>query len=203
MPAPLERARALGPLLEDLSEQTEQERRLPARVLRALYDAGLFRLLLPRVLDGAEVDPLTFAQGIEEVARHDASAAWCLCQAAGCSMTAAYLRPTEARAIFGDRAAVLAWGPSHDARAVAVDRGYRITGTWSFASGCRHASWLGGYCAIQDPGGTPRRRPDGTADGRTMLFPAEQATIVDVWQVTGLRGTAMYGTFHTSPSRIR
>jgi alkylation response protein AidB-like acyl-CoA dehydrogenase len=186
---PLERARALGPLLEDLAEQTEQERRLPAPVLRALHDAGLFRLLLPRSLDGGEVDPVTFVRVIEEVARHDASAAWCLCQAAGCSMTAAYLPPAAARAMFGDREAVLAWGPSLDARAVAVDGGYRVTGTWSFASGCRHATWLGGYCAIREPDGSARRRPDGTPDGRTMLFPAAQAALIDVWHVTGLRGT--------------
>jgi indole-3-acetate monooxygenase len=158
-------------------------------VLRALFDAALFRLLLPRSLDGGEVDPVTFVQVIEEIAKHDASAAWCLCQAAGCSMTAAYLSPEAARHIFGAPRSVLAWGPSHDARAVAVDGGYRISGTWSFASGCRHATWLGGYCAIQEPGGGPRRRSDGSADGRTMLFPAEEATIVDVWQVTGLRGT--------------
>jgi len=158
-------------------------------VLRALHDAGLFRLLLPRSLAGGEVDPVTFVQVIEEVAKHDASAAWCLCQAAGCSMTAAYLQSAEARTIFGDREAVLAWGPSLDARAVAGDGGYRITGTWSFASGCRHASWLGGYCAIQEADGSPRRRADGTPDGRTMLFPAASATLIDVWQVTGLRGT--------------
>jgi alkylation response protein AidB-like acyl-CoA dehydrogenase len=186
---PLERARALGPLLEDLSDRTEQERRLPEPVLRALFDAALFRLLLPRFLDGGEVDPVTFVQVIEEIAKHDASVAWCLCQAAGCAMTAAYVRPESAREIFGDPRAVLAWGPSNDATAVAVDGGYRVSGTWSFASGCRHATWLGGYCAIHEPDGSARRRPDGSADGRTMLFPAGQATIVDVWQVTGLRGT--------------
>ncbi len=158
-------------------------------MLRALFDAALFRLLLPRSLDGGEVDPVTFVQVIEEIAKHDASAAWCLCQAAGCSMTAAYLSPAAARHIFAAQRSVLAWGPSHDAKAMAVDGGYRVSGTWSFASGCRHATWLGGYCAIQEPGGAPRRRSDGSADGRTMLFPAENATIVDVWQVTGLRGT--------------
>lgn len=141
------------------------------------------------MLDGGEVDPVTFVQVIEEVARHDASAAWCLCQAAGCSMTAAYLPPAVARTIFGDRDAVLAWGPSLDARAVAVDGGYRITGTWSFASGCRHATWLGGYCAIHEADGSARRRHDGTSDGRTMLFPAARAALIDVWDVTGLRGT--------------
>jgi alkylation response protein AidB-like acyl-CoA dehydrogenase len=158
-------------------------------VQRALFDAALFRLLLPRFLAGGEVDPVTFVQVIEEIARHDASAAWCLCQAAGCSMTAAYLKPEVAREIFGPPRAVLAWGPSNDARAVVADGGYRITGTWNFASGCRHATWLGGYCPIQGPDGRTRRREDGAADGRTMLFPAEQATIVDVWHVTGLRGT--------------
>jgi alkylation response protein AidB-like acyl-CoA dehydrogenase len=104
-------------------------------------------------------------------------------------MTAAYLSPDTAREIFGDPRAVLAWGPSNDAKAVAVDGGYRITGTWSFASGCRHATWLGGYCPIQGPDGATRRRADGTADGRTMLFPAAQTNIIDVWHVTGLRGT--------------
>jgi alkylation response protein AidB-like acyl-CoA dehydrogenase len=176
---PLERARALAPLLEDLSERTEQARRLPEPVQRALFDAALFRLLLPRFLDGGEVDPLTFVQVIEEIAKHDASAAWCLCQASGCSMTAAYLSPETAREIFGAPRSVLAWGPSNDASAVAVDGGYRINGTWSFASGCRHATWLGGYCPIQGPDGKTRRRPDGTPDGRTMLFPAGQATIDD------------------------
>jgi indole-3-acetate monooxygenase len=159
-------------------------------VLQGLFDASLFRLLLPRFLDGGEVDPLTFVEVIEEIAKHDGSTGWCLCQAAGCSMAAAYLRPEAAREIFADQRAVLAWGPSNDARAQVVDGGYRINGTWSFASGCRHATWLGGYCPIQEPDGKTRRRPDGAADGRTMLFPAAQATIVDVWHVTGLRGTA-------------
>ena len=108
MPGPLARARALAPLLEDLSDGIEQERRLPEPVLHALFDASLFRLLLPRFLGGGEADPLTFVQVIEEIARHDGSTAWCLCQAAGCAMTAAYLEPEAARLIFAEPRAVLA-----------------------------------------------------------------------------------------------
>jgi len=142
-------------------------------VLRALHDASLFRLLLPAFLEGGETDPLTFVQVIEEVAKHDASAAWCLCQASGCSMTAAYLPTAVGREIFGDRRAVLAWGPSNDARAVAVDGGYRIDGTWSFGSGCRHATWLGGYCPIQGPdgrrGAARTARPTGAPCSSRLL----------------------------------
>jgi indole-3-acetate monooxygenase len=186
----IERARALAPEIEARADQIEQERRLPEPVLAALFEAGLFRLLLPRSLDGGEVDPVTFARVMEEIARADASTAWCLCQASGCSMSAAYLSHDAAMEIFGrDRRAVLAWGPGPGARAIAVDGGYRVTGTWSFASGGRHATWLGAHCPISDSGGSPRRTPNGKLVERTMLFPAASATFVDVWHVSGLKGT--------------
>ncbi len=180
----------LAPKIEACADQIERERQLPPPLVTALIDAGLFRLLLPRSFNGAELDPAAFVQIIEEISKIDASTAWCLCQTAGCSMVAAYLEPTVAWEIFGnDPAAILAWGPGPTARAVAVDGGYRVTGTWNFASGGRHATWFGGYCPIDDPDRTPRRRPDGTIEGRTMLFPATRATMTDVWHVIGLRGT--------------
>ncbi len=186
----VERAQKLAPQIESCADQAEAERRLPEPLLAALFDAGLFRLLLPRSLNGVEIDPVTFVRVIEEVAKADASTAWCLCQSAGCSMVAAYLEPHVAREIFATNPrALLAWGPGPDARAVAVEGGYRVTGTWSFASGCRHATWLGGYCPIYEPDGSPRRLANGTHVGRTMLFPVESAKIVDVWNVGGLKAT--------------
>jgi alkylation response protein AidB-like acyl-CoA dehydrogenase len=184
------RARRLAPQIEARADQIEQERRLSEPVLDALFAAGMFRLLLPRSLDGGEVDPATFAAVIEEIAKADASTAWCLCQASGCSMSAAYLPPEVANDVFGrDPRAVLAWGPGPGARAVAVEGGYRVTGTWSFASGCRHATWLGGHCPISEPDGSPRRNAEGKRIERTMLFPASSARIADVWHVSGLKGT--------------
>ena len=186
----LERARTLAPSVAAHADRIEAERRIVEPLLTQLHDAGLFRMLLPRALGGAELDPPAFTRVIEEISKNDASTAWCLCQTAGCSMVAAYLRHDIARTIFGDDPrGVLAWGPHRDARAVSVPGGYRVSGTWSFASGSRHATWLGGYCAITEPDGTPRRRHDGSPAGRTMLFPAHAATFTDVWNVIGLRGT--------------
>ena len=105
-------------------------------------------------------------------------------------MSAAYLPPDVASEVFGkDPRAVLAWGPGPDARAVAVEGGYRVTGMWSFASGCRHATWLGGHCPIYAQDGSRLRAGGGKAVERTMLFPAANARIVDVWHVSGLKGT--------------
>lgn len=186
----VERARMLAPQIDACVDQIEFDRQLPESLVAALVDAGLTRMLLPRSLGGAELDPLTFTEVIEEISRVDASTAWVLCQTAGCSMVAAYLAPPIAWEIFGrDHRALLAWGPGPDARAVAVEGGYRVTGTWSFASGGRHASWFGGYCPILEPDGTPRRRGNGAPETRTLLFPATSVQMTDVWQVIGLRGT--------------
>ncbi len=185
-------AEALAPKLEALSGRMERERRLLPEVLDALHDAGLFRLLVPRSLKGAEAEPLTLLRVIETLARADASTAWCVGQAAGCAMAAAYLEHDMAWEVFGrDPRAVLAWGPGPKARAVAEGDGYRVTGTWSFTSGGRHATWLGAQCPLFEADGvTPRLHPDGRPQVRTLLVPASAVTWTDSWHVTGLRSTA-------------
>ena len=96
------RARELGPLIAAAADRAEHDRRLPPELLDALHEAGLFRLLLPRPFDGAELGPPDFFRTIEAVAEVDASTAWCLCQANGCAMSAAYLDAPVAEAIWGD-----------------------------------------------------------------------------------------------------
>ena len=183
------RARALTPLLDAAASRIEAGRELPPDCLDAMHQAGMFRLLLPQSMGGAEVNPATFVETIQWIAAGDASAAWCMGQSAGCSMAAAYLAPDVARSVFGDARAVLAWGQGPGARAVRVAGGWRLSGIWAFASGSRHATWLGGHATVCAEDGTPLRLPDGKPDERTLLLPREAARIEDVWQVMGLRGT--------------
>jgi indole-3-acetate monooxygenase len=187
----LERARELAPMLAAASDEIEERRELPERVVEALIERGFFRMLLPRSLGGAELDPLTYVQVLEEIAKADPSTAWCLGQNSGCSMTAPYLDPAVARDIFGPPRGILAWGPELPGagRGVAVEGGIRVTGRWGFATGSRHATWLGAHVPIFEPDGTPRLNPNGRPFVRTVLFPKSQAEIIDNWQVIGLRGT--------------
>lgn len=186
---PLAVARALGPLLGAAAGEIERRRELPEPVVAALVESGLFRLLLPEALGGAELPPAQFVAVIEEIARHDASAAWCLGQANGCAMTAAFLDPEAAREIFGPPRGIVAWGPPGPAECRAVPGGYRLTGSWSFASGSHHASWLGAHVPAAAADGTPLHRPDGGTVLRTLLFPKASARMSDIWHVVGLRGT--------------
>jgi alkylation response protein AidB-like acyl-CoA dehydrogenase len=186
----LARARALIPLLQSAAERIETAGELPPDVLDAMFDAGMFKLLLPRAYGGFELKPGDFIQCVEAIAQGDASVAWCMNQGSGCSMAAAYLDPEVVREIWGGKRDVLAWGQGPDAKAIRAPGGWRLTGNWSFASGSRHASWLGGMSAcFEDDGVTPVMRPDGKPWIRTMLFRREKAKIDDVWQVMGLRGT--------------
>lgn len=185
----LARARELGPMLAAAAVEIEQRRELPEPIVEALAARGLFRLLLPHSLGGAELAPADYVPVIEEVARHDASAAWCLGQACGCTMTAAYLEPKTAREIFGGPRGIVAWGPPGPAEARAAPGGYRLSGTWSFASGSHHATWLGAHVAVFEADGAPRLRPDGSPVFRTLLFPKSSAAMSDTWHVVGLRGT--------------
>ncbi len=185
----LERARTLGPELAAAAAMIEQRRELPEPVVAALIEAGFFRLLLPRSLGGAELPPVEYVPVIEEIARHDASVAWCLGQACGCSMTAAYLKPEIASEIFGGPRGIVAWGPPGAGEARAVPGGYRLTGSWGFASGSHHASWLGAHVAVSEADGAPRLRPDGSPVLRTLLFPKSRVRMSDTWRVVGLRGT--------------
>ncbi len=183
------RARAVAPLIADAAPGIETNRRLPDAVLSALHETGLFRLLLPRWLDGHEVAPSTFIQVVETIACADASTAWCLCQMDVCSIASVYLGRTEAEEIFAKGGGALAWGSTSNARAVATTDGYRVSGDFEFGSGCHHATWLGGHCPVIDPDGAPRLDQDGRPQECTVLFPKGAAVIADVWNVIGLRGT--------------
>ena len=184
----LRRAREFVPDLAAAADEIECRRELPEPIVAGLAERGFFRLLLPRSLGGAELLPASFVPVIEEIAKTDASTAWCLNQASGCSMTAAYLEPAAACEIFGEPRSILAWGPG-PGNARVVSGGYRVTASWSFASGGHNATWLGCHVPVFEADGTARLNPDGSPVIRTMLFPKSNARMTDIWHVIGLRGT--------------
>jgi indole-3-acetate monooxygenase len=184
----LERARAFVPELAAAAPEIERQRELPEPVVAAMVERGFFRMLLPRSLGGAELLPAPYVRVVEEIAKGDASAAWCLNQGAGCSMTAAYLDPAAAKEVFGGPRGILAWGPG-PGKARIVEGGYRVTATWSFASGSHNASWLGCHVPIYDENGMQLLHRDGSPVIRTPIFPKSCAEMTDIWHVMGLRGT--------------
>ena len=107
MTSPLEAAREIAPRAAALAAEAEAERRLPATLSDELAEAGLYRLCVPESLGGGEAPPRELLGAVEELARGDAAAGWCVAVCATAGMLAAYLEPDAAREVFGDSAGVV------------------------------------------------------------------------------------------------
>jgi indole-3-acetate monooxygenase len=186
---------AVGSLTQMIREECavgDRTRAIPEAVVDALRDAGVFRLLAPSSIGGAETDPLTFLRVVEEVSYADGSAGWCT-MIGGCYATFGGMLPPEgAREIFGDPATISAGNFRPDkGMADEVDGGYRVSGRWELASGSSHADWyIAGAMIMRD--GAPVTGPDGRPRMREFFFPASEAQVIDTWESTGLRGTASH-----------
>src|SRR5215831_19029650 len=93
----IEAAQRIAPLVRACRDESERERRLPAQVLAAMHEARLFRMYIPKALDGLEIDPITSMIVVEEIARADAAAAWNLMLGATYGIWAAFLPEEVAR----------------------------------------------------------------------------------------------------------
>ena len=184
----LQRARALGPSLADRSERIEANRTLPDDVVADLADAELFRLLTPTDLGGPELDVATAIDVIAEVSRHDGAAGWCVMIAGTTSLQAGFLPLDVATLIFGPADSCVGGYAAPVGRAVAVDGGLRVTGTWAWGSGTHHCTWIGGGARIVDPDGTPTKRDDGLF-APFVFFDPDDVEHLDTWHVTGLAGS--------------
>jgi len=171
-------------------DRIEAGRRLPEDLMRDLARAGFFRLCLPSAYGGLDLDPMEAMAIYEELARADASVAWCVWNGNVNWTTGRLLRET-AQVIFADPAMILANSTRPSGKAVVVDDGYRVTGRWALVSGCQLGAWFILMCVVEEDG-KPRVTASGTPELRFMLCPAADCEIIDTWTVSGLRGTGSH-----------
>jgi alkylation response protein AidB-like acyl-CoA dehydrogenase len=104
---------------------------------------------------------------------------------------AGFLPEREAREVFATPETVVGGVLHPRGTAQVVEGGYRVSGRWPFASGCRHCAWLLGGALVKEDD-RPRLRADGSPEARMMIFPAREVEIIDTWSVSGLRGTGSH-----------
>ena len=178
----LENVRALVPAIRSRAAECESLRRLPDETLVEYRKTGLLRALQPVRWGGLELSPLTFFQAVSEVAAACPSSAWLL-SVVGIHNWQLGLFPEQAQQdVWGKDTSVLissSYAPT--GKVERVDGGFRLSGRWSFSSGCDHCQWvfLGGVAPSDGP----------LPDMRTFLVPRSDYRIVDNWHVAGLSGT--------------
>lgn len=181
----------LAPLIEEHADSSESGHTLARPIVEAFREAGLFRQATPLSLGGAESAALDFYRLVEACARIDGSTGWCLFISAASTLFTRTLATVDAERVAGNPATIIAGAVFPFSKAVAVEGGYRVTGRWPYASGCKHATHLFGGCILHD-GDAPRMTPMGVPDMRMMLVEASQVEIIDSWDVVGLGGTGSH-----------
>jgi alkylation response protein AidB-like acyl-CoA dehydrogenase len=164
--------------------QTERARQVPEENLRALRSAGLYRIVQPQMFGGYEYDFDVLVDLVVQIARGCASTAWVYgLYAAHQWLVASFPAEAQEDVLGKDPDAAVCGSYAPVGLAEAVPEGYRLSGRWSFASGCDGAGWA--LCATMLPPDDERNKP-GPA---FLLVPARDYVIEDTWDVVGLTGT--------------
>jgi len=183
-------ARDLAPLLSDRALVTERLGTLPPDLVAEARRAGLFRLALPRALGGAELEPATIVEVLEETCRADSSAGWTIALG-NCTAFLAWLEPGTATELIGDNPEVTSACAFAPTGRLTPATGFRLDGKWSFLSGCLHADLFICGALVMD-GEQPRMVDQRGPDWRLAVFPAADGSVIENWDVAGLRGTGSH-----------
>jgi 3-hydroxy-9,10-secoandrosta-1,3,5(10)-triene-9,17-dione monooxygenase len=178
----LARAKDLLPKLHERVPEADRLRRVPDETIADFQQAGFFKMLQPSRWGGLEVDPSLFFDVQATIASACPSSAWVLGVVAVHAWQLALFPLQAQEEVWGkDRATLISSSYAPTGKVTKVDGGYRISGRWSFSSGCDHAQWafLGGMVPV----------PEKPPEMRTFLVPRSDYVIDDNWHVAGLKGT--------------
>jgi 3-hydroxy-9,10-secoandrosta-1,3,5(10)-triene-9,17-dione monooxygenase len=176
----LQRAAGLVPVLRERAARTEQLRQIPGETVKDLVASGLLRIGNPDRYGGLGVDIDTGHEVAWELGRGCGSAAWCASLWIVHNWWLGHFTEQAQEEFFAtgpDTLASTGLNPANG-RAEPAPGGFRVSGRWSFSSGCDAATWA--MLAVPGPA-------SGTL--RWLLIARADYQIIDTWFVSGMRGT--------------
>lgn len=163
-------------------------RHIPQDIVDRLKGQGVYRAATPVCFGGSGMAPAAFLALVEKISQADGSAGWVASFGSASVYLAALPKATQAIMYGRSPDLVFAGGLFPIQPATPAGGGYRVSGTWKFASGCKGADLLGVGIGTGTPGqpGTSGSKP------RTAVLPRDQVEIVENWDVMGLCGTGSH-----------
>ncbi|MGP4009080.1 acyl-CoA dehydrogenase family protein [Streptomyces sp. 4N124] len=161
----------------------EEKRHVPTDVIGEFKNAGIYRAGVPRRFGGDALPPAAFLRLVERISAVDGSAGWVASFGSSAIYLAALPLETQAELYADGPDVAFAGGLFPVQPAERVEGGYRVSGRWKFASGCKGADVLGvGIKAGEDRAGRPL----------TAVLRPEQVEVAENWDVIGMRGTGSH-----------
>ena len=158
----------------------EQDRRLSDDTIAALKNIGAFRMFVPEVYRGPQMNPLSASRLLRALAKADAATAWVSAIGSLASHGAGVLEPAVAHAVMGNPDVVVCGAYAPTGTGERTDDGWNVTGRWAWGSGSPFASWMTSGTLTSDGG------------FHQMLLPMEKISVHDTWYSAGLAGTGSH-----------
>ncbi len=180
------RAREIGQDIRARAAATEAARTVPAETMRALDEAGLFRLFQPTRFGGFELGYEAFVPAVIEIGKQCGSTGWVYSVFATHAWQASLFPPAAHDDLWKDEPRTLlcsAFAPT--GTATEATGGYEFAGRWSFVSGCDHAQW----CIVCARIVRSAAAVGAPAELGFFLVPRADWRIEDDWNVIGLAGS--------------
>lgn len=182
-------ARQWAPALAARGDEAVALHRLPDAQWQDLVESGLMFALAPRWAGGGEACAVDFVDAVYEVARAEPNTGWVYGVCGVHPYQMACFDPRFQDELWGgDEPVNVSTALNPTGRVEEVPGGYRLSGRWSFSTGCDHCQWavLGGLVGTVDLGGTTAR------DLRSLLVPRADYRIDPVWHTAGMAGTGSH-----------
>lgn len=177
----LDQAMELVGVLKEREADCMRDRNVPKATVDSFRKTGLSRILQPKRYGGMQSSPLLLSRVTEELAMGCPSSAWVLSVFGEHAWVVSCFPAQAQEDVWGTNPlAVVASSLAPRSVAEKVDAGYRLSGTYPFASGCQHAEWLIVGAWVER---------DSSRSLQYMLVPMSEVKILDDWHVLGLRGT--------------
>jgi 3-hydroxy-9,10-secoandrosta-1,3,5(10)-triene-9,17-dione monooxygenase len=180
----LERVHALIPVLRARPAYAEQLRHRPDETFKDFQEAGIFRALQPQRYEGYELDPNTFFQAVMEIGTVCGSSAWVLTILGAHNWHLDLFHPQAQEDVWHEDTDFQT-SPSLSPTGIVerVAGGFRLSGRWSFSSGCDVCHWvvLGGLVPAEHQDAALDMRPPLGSDAAMGGVSAYALPILDVF----------------------
>ena len=184
----LESATKIGPIISQYIDEEESNRMLSKTVLSALREPGFHRLFMPKSLGGLEMDPLSVAKLVEEVASYNTAAGWSMMVANVSTWWCRMLPQKGVEEIYKNGPDTLLAGAFHPPMmATGSGNGWKINGRSPLASNIHAASYIFVTAFVTDNGQI--KFNNGIPEMIGVFMNAKDCQVVDTWYTIGLKAT--------------
>ncbi len=179
-------------IIRNHSAEAELNGLLHSRVLHLIYEQEWFKLLAPGDYYGKEKDLPLAVRLLEAFSWADGSLGWVITLCSGAGWFGGFLHPSVAQMVFNDPKVCLAGSGAATGTAMEYKNGFKINGTWKYATGSMHASYFTANCRILDKNGWQKLKKDGSDLIRSFIFKKEEVKIIHTWNAMGMVATGSH-----------